>query len=182
MMLKAYLLDASEHQSDPSEILKFLNYRLAVISHTDNFATMCIAEIDRDRKTLRYASAGHETGLLVRTGGQVTELPSTGLVLGIIEDADWTTETLPIGAGDRLFLATDGVTEAMNGEGEQFGRKRLARTFEAFKNVAVQGCVDRIGHMVAEHFGGGAQADDITLLALEVVKEGPDERENGQKD
>jgi sigma-B regulation protein RsbU (phosphoserine phosphatase) len=180
MMLKAYLLDASEHQSDPGEILKFLNYRLAVISHTDNFATMCIAEIDWDRKTLRYASAGHETGWLLSANGQVTELPSTGLVLGIIEDADWSTETVAIGRGDRLLLATDGVTETMSGEGKQFGRKRLASTFESLKTVAVQECVNRIGHMVNKHCGGAVQGDDITLLALEVTEDYPGELGDGK--
>lgn len=173
-MLKAYLQDASEHHSNPGEILRFLNYRLAVVSQTDNFATMCIAEVDSDRKRLRYASAGHESGFLLGRSGRVTELPSTGIVLGIIEDADWKTETLALGAGDRLLLATDGVTEAMNREEELFGRERLARTFEACRRVPIQECVNRIGHTVAEHCGAGAQGDDITLLAFEVTKEWTD--------
>ncbi len=105
MMLKAYLEHACEHHNtDPGEILRFLNYRLAVVAQTDNFATMCIVVIDASRRCLRYASAGHETGLLLRGDGQVRELKSTGLVLGILEDTNWTTRSLEIVPGDRLLL------------------------------------------------------------------------------
>ncbi|MHC4398946.1 MAG: PP2C family protein-serine/threonine phosphatase [Planctomycetota bacterium] len=180
-MLKAYLQDASEHHSDPGEILRFLNYRLAVISQTDNFVTMCVVVVDSDRKTLRYASAGHESGLLLTADGRVTELPSTGLVLGIIEEADWTTETLAVSPGDRLLLATDGVTEAMSQEGELFGRERLACTFKTGRDVTIQESVDRIGCSLDEHCDSRAQSDDITLLAFEVLGESPDEQGNGQR-
>jgi len=168
-MLKAYLQNASEHHTDPAEILRFLNYRLAVISQTDSFTTMCIAVVDSDRETLRYASAGHEKGLLLKANGHLSELPSTGLILGIIEDTDWTIETLDVGPGDRLLLVTDGVTEAMNREGELFGRQRLAGTFEACKAIEIREAVKRIGDVVAEHCAGRAQTDDVTLLALEVT-------------
>jgi serine phosphatase RsbU (regulator of sigma subunit) len=178
-MLKAYLQDASEHHTDPGEILRFLNYRLAVISQTDNFATMCIAVVDADHKTLRYASAGHEKGLLLKANGHVSELPSTGLVLGIIEDADWTTETLAIRPGDRLLLVTDGVTEAMSPAGELFGRQRLAATFEGCKDFGIHEAVKQIDHAVAEHCAGRSQTDDVTLLAFEVADNRAVERVSG---
>ena len=178
-MLKAYLQDAAEHHTDPGEILRFLNYRLAVISQTDNFATMCIAVVDSDRETLHYASAGHEYGLLLKANGHVSELPSTGLVLGIIKDTDWTTETLHVGPGDRLLLVTDGVTEAMNPEGELFGRQRLAGVFETCKDIDIREAVKQIGHVVAEYCAGRAQTDDITLLALEVTGSLAAEQGNG---
>ena len=178
-MLKAYLQDASERYTDPGEILRSLNYRLAVISQTDNFATMCIVVIDSDRETLRYASAGHEKGFLLKANGHLFELPSTGLVLGIIEDTDWTTETLDVGPGDRLLLVTDGVTEAMNREEELFGRQRLADTFEACKDIEIREAVKRIGRVVAEHCAGRPQSDDVTLLALEVTARVAAERGDG---
>lgn len=169
MMIKAYLQDASEHHGNPAEILRFLNHRLAVLSQTDNFATMCIAVIDSDRQTLRYASAGHEAGILLNRDGHVAELPSTGLVLGIIADARWTTETLNVHPGDRLLLVTDGVTEAMNREEELFGRKRLTGTFQACKDVEIHEAIKRIGQAVSEHCAGQPQTDDVTLLALEIA-------------
>ncbi len=171
MMIKAYLQHACEHHSDPGQILDFLNYRLAVMSQTDNFATMCIVVVDANRQSLRYASAGHESGLLLTSSGHVTELKSTGLVLGVMEHADWTTETLQVVPGDRVLLATDGVTEAMNPEGEQFGRQRLADAFENSRACGISEAVQRMGQLVAQHRAAGTQTDDVTLLALEITGE-----------
>jgi len=168
-MLKAFLLDASEHHSDPSEILGFINHRLAVVCQTENFVTMFVARCDPEAKTLQYASAGHETGLLLASKGRLTKLPSTGIVLGIMEDAVWETATLGFDLGDRLLLVTDGVTEAMNPEEKLFGRQRLASTFEACKDIGIHEAVKQIGHVVAEHCAGCPQTDDVTLLALEVT-------------
>lgn len=169
-MLKAYLQDASEHHDDPGDILRFLNHRLTGIAQTDNFATMFVAVVDSDRNTLRYASAGHDPGLLLSADGRVRELPSTGLVLGVLDDADWTTETLAVGPGDRLLLATDGVTEAISPAGELFGRQRLARQFEQCAGQAIDECISRIRHAVAEHCDTRVPTDDITLLALEILE------------
>lgn len=168
MMLKAFLLDGAGHHSDPGEILGFINHRLAVVCRTENFATMFVARWDSEAKTLQYANAGHESGLLLRSGGGLEELPSTGMVLGVMEEAAWETRTLTIGPGARLLLVTDGATEAMNQRGELFGRRRLADTFKASKDVGMDDAVHMIGHAVAEHRAGRAQTDDLTVLAFEV--------------
>jgi len=169
-MLKAYLQDASEHYDDPGDILRSLNRRLTGIAQTENFATMFVALVDSQRCTLRYASAGHDPGLLLRADGSVTELPSTGLVLGVLDDADWTTEFLGVATGDRLLLSTDGVTEAHSPAGELFGRRRLVREFKASAGQAIDQCISRIHHATAEHWGSRVPTDDITLLALEIVE------------
>jgi sigma-B regulation protein RsbU (phosphoserine phosphatase) len=147
-MLKAYLQDASEHHRDPSDILRFLNHRLTGVAPTENFATMFVAVVDSDRSTLRYASAGHDPGLLMRANGSVTELPSTGLVLGILDDADWSTEILTVGQHDRLLLTTDGVTEAFSPAGKLFGRERLADEFMASASQAIEECSKQIRHAI----------------------------------
>jgi len=167
-MLKAYLQDAAERHCDPGDVLRFLNHRLAGVSQTDNFATMFVAVVDPDRRTVRYASAGHDPGLVWRSDGRVCELPSTGLVLGILKEADWSVETLNVGPGDRLVLATDGVTEALNEQEELFGRQRLAREIEQCGNLAIEECLNRIHYAVNSHCGSRAPSDDMTLLAIEI--------------
>ncbi len=169
-MLKAYLQDASEHHDDPSDILRYLNHRLTGVAQTENFATMFVAVVDSDRNTLRYASAGHDPGLLLRTDGGVTELSSTGLVLGILDDADWSTEALTVGLGDRLLLTTDGVTEAFSPAGELFGRERLADEFVASASQAIKECSKRIRHSIDEHCDTRVPTDDITLVVLEIAE------------
>lgn len=169
MMLKAFLLHASDHHSDPREILEFINHRLAVVCPTENFVTMFVARCDPKTGTLQYASAGHETGLLIPSKGGLIELPSTGLVLGVMENAEWDSKTLAVEPGDRLLLVTDGVTEAMNRDGELFGRKRLASTFEALRDLEMHEALARIAQQVAEHCADYAQTDDVTLLAFELT-------------
>jgi serine phosphatase RsbU (regulator of sigma subunit) len=167
-MLKAFLMDASEYHSDPAEILEFINHRLAVVCHTESFVTMFVARWNPDAKTLQYASAGHETGLLLTSKGGLIELPSTGLVLGIVEDAAWETATRGFDQGDQLLLVTDGVTEAMNPAEELFGRQRLAAAFEACKDIGIHEAVRQIGQTIADHCADRPQTDDLTLLAFKV--------------
>ncbi|MFO7903998.1 MAG: SpoIIE family protein phosphatase [Pirellulaceae bacterium] len=167
-MLKAYLQDATDHHADPGGILRFVNHRLAGVSRTDNFATMFVAVVSSDRKRLSYSSAGHGPGLLFRCSGDLDELPSTGLILGVRKEADWKVETRAIGLGDRLVLTTDGVTEAMNDEGQLFGKQRLARELQQCKEIPIEECVGRIRRAVSAHRGAGTPTDDTTLLAIEV--------------
>jgi len=178
-MLKAFLLGASEQHIDPGDILGFINHRLAVVCRTENFASMFVARWDPRGTTLQYASAGHESALLLTPGGGVTELPSTGLVLGVMEDVAWETRTVKMAPQARLLLITDGATEAMNPRGELFGRQRLARTFEATRDLAIDEAVRRIAHAVAEHCADQAQSDDVTLLAFEVTASRGPEPGNG---
>ncbi|MFW6170198.1 MAG: PP2C family protein-serine/threonine phosphatase [Planctomycetota bacterium] len=167
-MLKAYLQDAAVHHGDPGDILRFLNHRLAGVSRTDNFATMFLGVFSPDRKKLSYANAGHGPGLLLRCSGQLDELPSTGLILGVLQDADWKVEERAIGPGDRLLLTTDGVTEAMNEKEQLFGKKRLIRELEQCEQSSAEECVSRIQGRVREHCGARPPTDDMTLLAIDV--------------
>jgi len=172
MMLKAFLLDAGGHHCDPGEVLAFINHRLAVVCRTENFASMFLARWDPRANTIRYASAGHESGLLLDPQGGLSELPSTGLLLGVSEDGTWATETLVVGPRDRLLLVTDGATEAMNHQGELFGRARLAQTFKAGRDEEIDAALRRIDRAIAEHSAGHARTDDLTVLALEVRADG----------
>ena len=129
---------------------------------------MFVAIADPDRSSLRYASAGHDPALLLKANGNLTELSSTGIALGILDDAQWTTETLTVGPGDRLLLATDGLTEAISPAGELFGRQRLARELEQCAGRAIEECISRIRDAINEHCGSRVPTDDMTLLALEI--------------
>lgn len=178
-MLKAYLQDATDHHTDPAEILRFLNHRLAGVSRTDNFATMFVATVSSDRQRLSYASAGHGPGLLFRGSGNLDELPSTGLILGVQEEADWKVETRAIGPGDRLVLTTDGITEAMNEAGQLFGKQRLADELQQCRESPIEECVARLRRAVSAHCSAKAPTDDMTLLAMEVRGQTPTSRSRG---
>ena len=81
---------------------------------------------------LTYANGGHNTPLIVHADGSSTLLPLTGgIALGVMDDLPYQQRTITIAPGDTVILYTDGVTEAMNGAGEEFGVERLCEVFAA---------------------------------------------------
>lgn len=171
MLLKAFLVDASERYSNPGEILGFINQRLCAVCRTDFFVTMFVARCNSEHKELQYASAGHEPGLLLNLSEELTELSATGMVLGIASDNSWSTQSFSTQAGDRLLLATDGVTEAATAEGEMLGRKRLADLFRVSADKEIGQTLREVATAVFEHCGDQPQTDDITMLALAFTAE-----------
>lgn len=168
MMLKVLLVEACERHSDPANILAFINRRLTGVCRTDNFVTMFLVRFNSQQMIMQYANAGHETGLLLPREGNVMELTATGMVLGIMVDQSWGTRTITIRPGDRLLLATDGVTEAMDSRGQLFGRKRLLEDFESSRDLKTNEAIQAIGNAVAEHCKQSTFSDDITLLIFEL--------------
>lgn len=167
VMIKAFLLHATEHHTDPSQILAFINHRLATVCPTQNLASMFLARFDPQAMILEYASAGHEIGFLLQTDGALRELPATGLPLAVQEEGIWETESLRVGIGDRLLLVTDGVTEAFSPEGELFGRKRLAHEVAQCRHTPIHEVVRRIDAALTAHRQGKTPADDVTVAVVE---------------
>ena len=120
---------------------------------------------------LEYASAGHgHAWFLPAAGGAPRDMPSTGLLLGIQVDSTWETECVHLASGDRLLLVTDGITEAFNVQGEQFGMDRLASVFVKCKDVPVADMVHRINEALSAHRGDTAPTDDCTVVAVEFFR------------
>jgi len=166
-MLKALLQHAIEHHPTPAAILAFLNRQLLTICQTDNLASMFLARWDSAAMTLDFASAGHETCLFLSVDGTLRELRSTGLMLGVLDDAAWETQSLQVRRGDRLLLVTDGVTEAMSPQGDLFGRRRLAQGFCDRRGQGIDDVIRSIDYSLGKHRQGAAPTDDATALVVE---------------
>ncbi|MDE0002078.1 MAG: PP2C family protein-serine/threonine phosphatase, partial [Rhodospirillaceae bacterium] len=120
-----------------------------------------------DTGSLTYSIAGHDPPLLVDAGGTVTELPMTkGVALGIAPDVVYTQETVTLAPGDTVILFTDGVTEAMNPDNQQFEMKRLSEVFEGSPPVSASEANTAVFERVREFAGDAPQSDDITCLVL----------------
>ncbi|MDG6103573.1 serine/threonine-protein phosphatase [Dactylosporangium aurantiacum] len=131
------------------------------------FVTAVLAELDLDAGRLRYINAGHPAPLLLRTGRVVQDLDAgRRMPLGVMDDVEVAEEALQ--ANDRLLLYTDGVTEARDAAGDEFGVRRLIDLTErhAAEGLPPPETVRRLAHAVAEH-QGGAPADDATLVLAE---------------
>jgi serine phosphatase RsbU (regulator of sigma subunit) len=130
------------------------------------FITMFCACYDPATGRLAYANAGHNPPMLARATGDVLELDADGAAIGFLEQVDFEELTVDLAAGDCLLLYTDGVNEAQDPAGEQFGEERLSETVSALAPAGADAVVDGIVEALNDFTGGGHQGDDITLVAL----------------
>ncbi len=172
--LKGLMLALSRTHRSPRALLVELNDLLA--DHLDNrsFITMTYAVVDLAAGTLTCARAGH-TPLLVVSGGEAQMVIPNGMVLGLrLPDAGKRfTELLEehtqrIGPGDVIVLYTDGITEAMNLEGDLFGDIALSRVVAAHKDLDSAGIRERILRDVRAFVGDAEPHDDMTMVVLKI--------------
>jgi len=134
-----------------------------------SYATMVFADYNDATRLLRYSNCGHLPPLLVRDGGKdVERLHSTCTVLGMFEA--WRSEVAEVmlAPGDTLVLYTDGVTEAENRAGEEFGESRLIEALRDSSQLPPEPLKDALVNAVRQ-FSGGVQHDDITLVVARCV-------------
>ena len=162
-MMKAAAMNVLE----PGDVLSAVNSRLAEDNDAQMFVTVLYAVYDTETGLFTYASGGHDAPLVVHSDGSSGLLPLTGgLVLGIVPEMDFQQKSVVLAPGDTVVCYTDGVTEAMNSKGEQFGMERLQQTFADSPPADAQDAVEKIFDTVNSFAEGTIQSDDITCLAL----------------
>jgi sigma-B regulation protein RsbU (phosphoserine phosphatase) len=129
----------------------------------DRFATLFFADYADAGRTLRYVNCGHNPPLLLRANGKLERLMATATVLGIFPEWECEVAETSLAPGDLLVMYTDGVSEAPNAAGEEFGEKRLLESIRAQNHAGADALRTGITAAV-QQFTSGAQADDITLV------------------
>ncbi len=150
----------------PARILDLVN-RVLVAEEAETFVTAICARgrRDRDRLLLDLSAAGHPAPWLVRRDGSVEQVPTSGVVLGLVEDAGYADVTVALAPGDTLVLYTDGVLEAP-GRRERFGDDRLRDVLRRAGAPEVSALVESVAVALAGHLGDRAH-DDIAILAIQ---------------
>ncbi|QDV49293.1 SpoIIE family protein phosphatase [Gimesia fumaroli] len=167
-VLKTLLIQATEHTCSPAEILDFINRRFTVVSPVGEFVSMQILRVVPQTHLLEYASAGHELACFLSPEGKASDSETTGLLLGIDEDAVWCNMTLQLSKGYRLLMVTDGVSETHNPDGEMFGRKRLTALFQECQQLTIEQTKLKLQERLSHFRNGNPQQDDVTILLLEM--------------
>ena len=137
--------------------------------HTDGsrYATVFFGCYNDTTRKLRYVNCGHNPPLLLRQGLSVDRLEATATVLGLFPDWECSVAEVQLETGDVLGIYSDGITEATNMNGEQFGEARLVETLRGSRHLEaldIVQCVDR----AVKEFASGEQEDDLTLLVAHV--------------
>jgi len=161
--------NATHHQSG-TEVLVDANDMISADSRSGMFVTLFYGILDQSTRNLVYANAGHPPPLLLLSDGQrFFELEVTGIALGIMGGVDYQERQVTISPGDVMIMYTDGVTEALNHQIEQYGLERLRSTVLRARHLSAQGILDEILQDIARFCGGQAQFDDITMIIAKGV-------------
>lgn len=157
---------ASETVS-PSELCTRVNRVVSSNTPDDKFITFFYCLLDAKRKRLTYSNAGHNPGVVVRAGGEVLRLDRGGTVLGPFARCRFEQGEIAVESGDRVLLFTDGVTEAGNEAGEEFGEDRLIAMLSENRGLGADHLQRSLMEAVTE-FSGGDFKDDATLIVCAV--------------
>jgi len=150
----------------PHRVLHSVNQLFYKNTAENAYATLIFAEYDDKAQMLRYANCGHLPALLLRSSGEMHRLHSTCTVVGLFDD--WVCESSEVCLlpGDTLAFYTDGVTEACNDAGEEFGEERLAEALQRYRSDSANGLLQALVDEL-QRFSPQEQQDDITLIVAQ---------------
>ena len=170
MSSRTLLKGAAIGSTGPGEVLREVNDLLNEDNEAAMFVTIFYAEYDPESGTFIFANGGHNPPLFVRADGSSTLLPLTGgVALGLWPELEYDQDTITLSPGDSVVLYSDGVTEAINVEGEQFGVERMQRIFVDEAPRDAEHAVQKIFDAMSEFAGDAPQFDDSTCLIIRRV-------------
>jgi sigma-B regulation protein RsbU (phosphoserine phosphatase) len=152
----------------PEALCDKLNSLICRNIASDRFITFFYAQLDGVARQLRYTNAGHNAPIVAHKDGSHDRLREGGGILGVFPVQAFDMGVYDLAAGDRVLLFTDGVTEACNPEGEEFGDARLLELLEENRELSAEDLQRKILSVVAE-FCRGHWHDDATLIAIAVA-------------
>jgi serine phosphatase RsbU (regulator of sigma subunit) len=169
-MLQTALAAQSPVASDPAQVLSRLNQALYG-KFQNHYVTAVYLYIDSEKNTAIYAGSAHQPLLLwLAKTGKATEYSENGFMLGPFSDSTYSAMTFSLEKGDKIVLITDGVVEAMDKSGGQFGMERLRRLLELKHDLPANRFAEALLYALSDWSAnavGAGQSDDITLLVID---------------
>ena len=153
--------------AQPSDVIQRLNARLCS-ERSEQFLTLFYGILDLASYTLCYANAGHPHPVVLSEESEPRELQKNGLPVGIMEGTEYEDTEVQLRPGDRFWLYSDGLLEAMNPADEQFGKDHLLAAMQPRPSEALTDAIRRVLSEVEIWTGNRGQQDDISLVAFEI--------------
>jgi sigma-B regulation protein RsbU (phosphoserine phosphatase) len=145
-----------------------LNHMILAGTRGGKYLTMFLGVIDIPGKAISYVNCGHVIPVVVRTEGEPVELTEGGMVVGLIDNLRYERGQCKFRAGDVLVLCTDGITESMDREGEEYGSKRLVESVRGSISQSAAEVVSAVAADVSVYSREGTHLDDKVLIAIKV--------------
>jgi serine phosphatase RsbU (regulator of sigma subunit) len=149
-----------------------LNHFLYQSTEANHYATFFYAQLDAPRGRLRYVNAGHNPPYLVRrndTDVEISDLSVGGMVLGLFSDAEYEEAEVEVRPGDLFVAFTDGVTEARDAAGEEFGEERLKHVLRRALGGSSEDVAATLGYEMRRWIAGAEQHDDLTFVVAALL-------------
>jgi phosphoserine phosphatase RsbU/P len=167
--LQAMLHTLVGHLHSLERLVEAINNLMASEGRQRKFMSMFVAMLDRRHHGLHYINAGHVPPAVIRAGGEIESLREGGMVIGVIPGQSYSRGFLRLEKGDVFIACTDGITEAMDRNGEEYGLERLIEAVRKNRQLHTQEIIDRVNSEVDDFSRGGIHEDDKVLLVLKVL-------------
>jgi serine phosphatase RsbU (regulator of sigma subunit) len=170
MRAKTAIRGMAESGQAPAEILYRANNTLCEGNDAEMFVTVWLGIIDLETGRMQCASAGHEYPALMRAGEAFELLKDRhGLALAAMEGMRYREYTIEMNPGDKLFVYTDGIPEAIDEQIEQYGPDRLVAVLNRVKDQKMPQILPAVRKDIADFVGAADQFDDITMLGFHYM-------------
>lgn len=155
---------------DIADLMVQLDLEVERSTPDGTFLTLFVAILDNKAATLTWVSAGHDTQYLLRSNGVLEPLASSGRPLGLLPGGDYEENRLEIRPGDSLFLYTDGLVEAENELGDDFGTERLEAILRRESGWGLETLIADVEKALRRHRGPMEAHDDTTMVVLKTTE------------
>jgi serine phosphatase RsbU (regulator of sigma subunit) len=162
-VVQGLLSGESNNVDTPSQVCTRLNRSLCRRAVASRFVTVFYGQLAN--RSLSYCNAGHNAPFLV-TSTELVRLETGGTVVGLFDFSEYETGETPVSEGDLLVVFSDGLTEAVNPEGEEFGDERLAAVLETVRGKSAADALQAVLKAVTEFAGTEPPRDDMTVMVI----------------
>jgi PAS domain S-box-containing protein len=163
--------DAMHGTSAPASVVGRLNQQFPMDTGIGQYFTMFYGIFDTQARSVHYVTAGHPPPVHLRPDGESRLLTTGGIPVGLFPESTYEEATIELSPGDRLYLYSDGITEARNSDDEEFGLTRLLQVARRGRAGSLQASLDALVTSVSEWSGGTRPDDDLSILALAIDSE-----------
>jgi sigma-B regulation protein RsbU (phosphoserine phosphatase) len=173
---------ATQPHQPPGEVTREVNEALCADNESSMFVTAFYGQYDPATGRLVYANAGHPPPVVLRQHGAPEWVATTdGTALGVVQGLTYQEWAIDLAPGDTLLVFTDGVTESINADGQEFGKARVWALLEGYRANGAREVIERLLERVERFTHGAEPFDDITCLALHCRQHGPNATNEPQR-